>query len=78
MCLRDRGVGTGGSIREDRDVEVGAQVADLVAAALERQAAYFGRSAEPAVHCRAIAVELREFLPVVATGVAERNARASS
>ena len=76
LRLRDGGYGVGGLIREDRDVEVAAHVADLVAGTIERQAVYFGRSAAPAEPCRAASVELRAFLPVVADQVNARNARA--
>lgn len=51
-------------------------VADLIAAAIECEAGYFGRSAAPAQDCRAIAAELREFLPTLTAAVSARNARA--
>jgi hypothetical protein len=70
------GYHVGGLVREDRDVEVAIEVSDLVASTAERVAAYFGRSATPAERCREVAAELREFLPVVATAVAQRNAHA--
>lgn len=51
-------------------------IAELVAASIECQASYFDRSAVPADRCRAVAAELREFLPIVAAEVNARNAGA--
>lgn len=72
--IREGGIRVGGLHREDHDVEVAVHIADVVAASIECQAGYFGRSAVPADGCRAIAAELREFLPIVAAEVSRRNA----
>jgi hypothetical protein len=75
LTLRSGGYGIGGLIREDNDVAVAANVAELLANAIECQAGYWGRSVAPAEVCRAVAVELREFLTTVAAAVSARNAR---
>lgn len=76
LTLRPGGYGVGGLVREDEDVAVAANVAELLAFAIERQAVYWGRSPGPAEDCFAVAGELREFLPVVTEEVNVRNARA--
>jgi hypothetical protein len=69
------GYGIGGLIREDGDVAVAANIAELVACAIECQAVYWGRSPAPAEGCRAVAAELRAFLPTVTDAVNARNER---
>jgi hypothetical protein len=76
VTLYRRGYGVGGLIREDRDVEVCAHVADMVAAGIETIAAYYGKSAARADDCHGIALVMREhLLPHVVEAIKTRQAR---